>query len=215
MAGANQVCLLVDSTTTFILGFFSYDCLKSLSLEDYAHLSQIIGAIFTIVIAYLVYRHTKKMDSISFYEQSFDALQEINAVALSSEENLRAAIASVGGGEEYYDDSKARIFYFHYMRINRLYRAYEYRKAHKWNFFARRSADRIISSHITSIKRAEPFLTTLMERGYPEDFRVFLKERLAKSNLASFISSTDLSSAHTAPPQSPLRPSVPARRPPG
>lgn len=106
-------------------------------LQPFAY---IIGALFSGFVALIVHLYSRRQNRAAILEQSFNALQRINEAALRSDENLIAAINSVRG-DETVDVGQARIYYFHYMRINRLFRAYEY-----WNngLISKKTAMRII-----------------------------------------------------------------------
>lgn len=109
-------------------------------------------------------------------EQNFDVLQKINETALSSKENLEAAIRSVNPNDEI-DEKEARKIFFHFMRINRLMRMYEYSKV---GFISQGEADRIVDAHIGTLKEAMPMLNKFNQRGYPPDFIEYLNAKISK-----------------------------------
>jgi len=63
------------------------------------------------------------------------------------------------------------------MRINRIFRAYEYRRGY---FLSRSERDRIVDSYIGSLVDNPMITEEFLERGYPADFRKFLLERMKK-----------------------------------
>ena len=131
-------------------------------------------ALATIVIATLVFLYTRRKDKISILESSFEYLQRINEKALESDANLIAAFKTVSSKEEISVDN-ARLVYFHFMRINRIFRVYEYMRK---GFLGRKEALRVIDSYLPLIKEAEPLLPQLTKRGYPPDFEDFVIDRV-------------------------------------
>lgn len=130
------------------------------------------------------YFHHHKRARFNIMEQSFDALQRINEKALESDLNLLAAIQSANPMDKTPVD-EARIIYFHYMRINRIFKAYEYRRG---RFISQRQANRIMQPHFGALKGAMPKFDAIMARGYPEDFTVWLKKKIEKSEAPSLLS---------------------------
>lgn len=128
------------------------------------------------ILSFIPFLWTRYQYRAALLEQSFNALQRINEAALRSDENVLAALRSVRASDETSAD-QGRIFYFNYMRINRMFRAYEYRRY--W-LISRRMRDRIIKSHLSSVLEAKTYLPELLERGYPKDFVIYLLKELEK-----------------------------------
>lgn len=124
------------------------------------------------VVALLYQFRQKKFEIL---EQSFDVMQRVNELVVSSDENVRAGLPVVNGDE--IDQLSARRMYFTYMRINRIFRAYEYSRGF---FLTRRERDRIVDSYIGSLVDNPMITEEFLERGYPRDFREFLLERIKK-----------------------------------
>lgn len=129
-----------------------------------------LSPVFLGVIA-LLYQHRQKRFEI--LEQSFDVMQRVNELVVSSDENVVAGLPSIQGDE--IDKFAARRMYFTYMRINRIFRAYEYRRGF---FLSRKERDRIVDSYIGSLAGNPLLNEEFLERGYPPDFRKFLLKRL-------------------------------------
>lgn len=131
----------------------------------------------TALFAFGIFFYNRRQRQFEILEQSFDLMQRINETALSSDENLIAAVRSGNLADET-DIEAARHAYFQYMRINRILRAYEYNRG---GFLSDEQRDRIIDSHIATLKPAEKNLRSMLERGYPEDFKDFIVTKVAKA----------------------------------
>ena len=101
-------------------------------------------------------------------------MQRINEMALSSDKNLVAALKS-GNPDDHTPVEDVRHAYFQYMRINRILRAYEY---HRGGFLSLEQRDRIIDSHISTLKPVEESLHLMLERGYPDDFKEYIVRKV-------------------------------------
>ena len=112
-------------------------------------------------------------------EQSFDVLQRINEKALENDQNVLAAVLSANPGDKMTAD-EARIIYFHYMRINRIFRAYEY---HLGGFISSRQRDRIARPQIRTLVSVKDQLPEIIQRGYPEDYLEYLMTELGTVKL--------------------------------
>lgn len=129
-------------------------------------------------------KKNREIELLSVMEQNFNVLQRINETALSSKENLEAAIRSVNPNDEI-EEKEARKIFFHFMRINRLMRVYEYTKV---GFISKGESDRIVDAHIGTLKEAMPMLDKLNQRGYPSDFIEYLNMKVSKCDRASSLS---------------------------
>lgn len=154
----------------------------SLSIVEYIPIGLSCLAIAISVWGYFYHHKRARFDIM---EQSFDALQRINEKALDSDLNLLAAIQS-GNPLDRTGEDEARLIYFYYMRINRVFRAYEYRRG---KFINQRQADRIMQPAIGTLKGALPKIDAILSRGYPEDFIVWLKKRIENADAPKLISS--------------------------
>lgn len=137
----------------------------------------IITSISTAAAAFFIigiFLYNRKQRQFEILEQSFDVMQRINEVALSSKENLNAAIKS-GNPLDKTDEKAARELYFHYMRINRLVRAYEY---HQGGFLSVEHRDLIVKNHISALLPIRENLDTILARGYSDGFKEFLRDEL-------------------------------------
>lgn len=129
--------------------------------------------IIAVLSAYAVY-WTKRKDTFSFLEQSFDDLQRMNEKFLENPQNLWAAVVSARPDDDVSED-EARMMYIQYMRINRIFRTWSYGKR---NFISKKTAVSIIHDHIGVLKNIEDRLPAMLERGYPDEFRGFLIDEL-------------------------------------
>ncbi len=140
--------------------------------------------LFSVIFAVWSYYKYYKKNRFDIMEKSFDALQRINEQALESDKNLLAAIQS-GNPLDKTTKDEARIIYFWYMRINRIFRAYEYRRG---RFISQNQADRIMYPAIGTLKSAMPKINAILERGYPEDFTEWLVVEIEESKAPELIS---------------------------
>lgn len=133
-------------------------------------------AILVIIAALSAYAFywTKRKETFSFLEQSFDDLQRMNEKFLESPENLWAAIMSARPDDDVSKED-ARMMYIQYMRINRIFRTWSYGEK---NFISKKSANSVIRDHIGVLKNIEDRLPAMLERGYPNEFRGFLLNEL-------------------------------------
>ena len=136
-----------------------------------------ISTTATALFAFGIFFYNRRQRQFEILEQSFDLMQRINETALSSDENLIAAVRS-GNLSDETDIEAARHAYFQYMRINRILRAYEYNRG---GFLSDEQRDRIIDSHIATLKPAEKNLRSMLEQGYPDDFKDFLVQKVSKA----------------------------------
>ena len=116
----------------------------------------------------------KKRDKTQAIEASFDYLQRINEKALENDENLIAAFHSVLPGDKITLD-EARVLYFHWMRLNRICRVYEYMRQ---GLISKKEALRVIDRYLPLLKSAESQMEQMLRRGYPIDFAEFMLKRL-------------------------------------
>ena len=123
-----------------------------------------------IVIAFLAFRWNRRKDRLAFIEQSFNDLQAINQLVLEDKENLLAALDSIWP-EEQIDDFEARKIYLHYVRINRLYRTWNYAQQ---GVISKKQAQIIVQSYASVLKHHEKYLDVMLILGYPEGFKKFL-----------------------------------------
>lgn len=142
-----------------------------------------ISTSITTLVAIWIFFYSRKQMQFDILEQSFDVLQRINEKALESNSNVIAAMKS-GNPEESTDAADALIVYFHYMRINRMFRAYEYWKG---NFITTEQRDRIIVPHLGTLKPILEQLPIIMQRGYPKDFIEFLVTEVKKAKVPDLI----------------------------
>lgn len=142
-------------------------------------LSTSIAALFGVGIFF----YSRRQRQFDILEQSFDVLQRLNEKALERDELTEAAILS-GNPDDKTSREEARIIYFHYMRINRMFRAYEYYRG--W-FITKNQRDRIIAPHLGTLVPILPKLPAILERGYPEDFREFLVRKVESASVPSVI----------------------------
>lgn len=113
-------------------------------------------------------------DLLGILEQNFDVLQRLNELALHSNENLVAAAKSVNFNDNTNPDD-LRIIFFSYLRINRMFRLYEYNRL---KFLDNYEFHRVFDAYIPAISQIVPMIDDLKLRGYPDDFADFLNERV-------------------------------------
>ncbi|MEE3072456.1 MAG: hypothetical protein VX378_15265, partial [Pseudomonadota bacterium] len=95
----------------------------------------------------------------------------LNELALANDENLKAALSSVKDIGEF-DPVAARELFFHWHRINRMYRAWFLWK--KW-VIRKKDYENIVKNYATTLRlKAGPQLATLGQRGYENDFIIDL-----------------------------------------
>lgn len=143
----------------------------------------IVSAILSVGSALYIFLYQRRQNSFNILEQSFDVLQRINEKALESSENSLAAVRSCNPDDKTTAE-QARIIYFHYMRINRIFRAYEYVRG---GYLSQELGDRIIEPHLGTLVSVLPILPSIMERGYPPDFREYLIGRVKQTRISSLI----------------------------
>ena len=163
-----------------------FDRQNHLNVMDFDFALQVITAVSTTVAAVFVvgvFFYNRRQHRFDFIERSFDVLQRVNEKALESPENALAAIRSATPNDET-DEDEAMLIYFHYMRINRIFRAYEY-----WNggFITEEQRDRISSSQIKMLVPIKDKLERMLERGYPPDFHEWLLPLVKKETEVSYI----------------------------
>jgi len=133
-----------------------------------------IATAATVGVAFWAWRK----DTFTFLDQSFQDLQSINEKILESAENVDAAIYSVCP-EDKIKTEDARQIYIQYMRINRLFRAWQYAQR---KFISKRESMLIIANHARVLKKHEKILDNMLVRGgYPPKFRKFLKDVVARA----------------------------------
>lgn len=142
-----------------------------------------VAAVAAAIFSFWLHSFERRRRRFDILEQSFDVLQRVNEKALESDDNLCAAILSGNPGDKT-SVEEARIVYFHYMRINRMFRAYEYMKG---GYLSEADADRIIKPHLGTLKPVMPKLRAILARGYPPDFIEYLLGRVSSAALLPVI----------------------------
>ena len=138
-----------------------------------------IASVITAAVAIWIYLYGRHQKRFEIMEQSFDVLQRLNEKALESDENVLAAIRSAQPGDKIGAD-EARIIYFHYMRINRVYRAYEY---HLGGFITKKQRDRIALPQIRTFVSIAEKIPAMIQRGYPSDFLDYLAPEIERMSV--------------------------------
>ena len=138
-----------------------------LSSDPFITALPIIVGLIGIVFAYLRLRQQR----ILALEGNLAVQQHLNELALASSENLKAAFMSVRDDGEY-DEEGAREVFFHYLRLNRIYRAWIL-----WQNWVLRREDyhQIVECYAGTLKKAAPLFDHLRHRGYPPKFIAELK----------------------------------------
>lgn len=137
---------------------------------DYFSALSAVSAAAAAGVAIWVVVYGGKQRRFQILEDSFDVLQRINEAALASEANALAAIRSANPADQATPE-EARIIYFHYMRINRIFRAYEYWRG---GFLSEKERERVIAPQLRTLVSIQESLPAIVERGYPDDFLDFL-----------------------------------------
>ncbi|MBL4784616.1 MAG: hypothetical protein JKY49_04225 [Cohaesibacteraceae bacterium] len=146
-----------------------------IQFEMYFRLITTIASVVTASMVVWIFYRSRRQHQFDFLEKSFDVLQRLNEKALSSSANLEAVVKS-GNITDKTKAGEARILYFHYMRINRTYRAYEYWRG---GYISKEVRDRISDPYWGSYryllekplgKSDKSKLERMLERGYPKDF---------------------------------------------
>ena len=150
-------------------------------IETLANLASLV----TAAVAFYIFLYSKKQQRFLILEQSFDVLQRINEKALESDLNACAAVQSANPQDKM-SAPDARILYFHYMRINRIFRVFEY---YQGGFILWPEAERIITPQVKTLVSVKNKLPFILERGYPPEFATFLMQRVELSSLPSIIGS--------------------------
>lgn len=137
-------------------------------------IGEILLPVVALVYAKLAYDWTKRKDRLVFFESSFVDLQNINEYALKSDENLLATVQSIWP-EIDPDPKKVREVYVNFIRINRLFRAWNYWKQ---GVLTKQEAFEIIDSHAGVLKASKTQLNSMLSMGYPENFKSDLLIRI-------------------------------------
>ena len=116
-------------------------------------------------------------------EEMGDSLQRINEKALESKANLFAAIKSDNTKLPTTKEEDARILYFHYMRLNRIFRAYEYKRG---KFITNNQLNKIIQPHRAILSDALKSLGPIAYRKYDKKFIKFLLAEIDKPDGINF-----------------------------
>ena len=146
----------------------------------------IVTSVSTAVTAFFVvgiFFYNRRQQQFDILEQSFDILQRVNEKALESPENVLAAIRSASPNDKTEVEEAMRI-YFHYMRINRVFRAYEYCRG---GFITEEQRNRISEPQIRTLISVADKLPAMLERGYPDDFHDFLIPRVRNAKPVKLI----------------------------
>lgn len=140
-----------------------------------------------------------RQERIFALERNLDIQQRLNEIALSSEENLKAAFTSVRD-DGVYDQEKAREVFFHFMRLNRMYRAWVLWKN---RVLKKEDYELIVGNYARTLVKAEPLLNDLRYRGYDENFVRDLKVFMAGKDAPPLIplDGTIAVGAATEPPK--------------
>ncbi len=161
--------------------------IKSLKGNNYDLYIAVVATVITALLGVISYRQQEiakkqfdiltktnelanKQQRISMIENNLDVLQRLNETALSSEENLEAAFTSVNKSDEAtgaYNARAARQVFFHYLRINRMYRAWLLKKN---DLMTIEEYNLIVKNYAGTLKRALPQMTLLSKRGYDNEF---------------------------------------------
>lgn len=149
-----------------------------------------IVTFFGILLSWIIFYFQRRQSEIQLIERSFDSLQRINEKALESSENVVAAMKSIRADEEFTVD-EARIYYFNYMRLNRLYRMWIYMEK---GIVSKGEAMDVIRSGLPSVKESEKYLENLLIRAYSPTFTTFVKEQLKDIGVPPRISSVNKAS---------------------
>ena len=158
-------------------------------MTSVAALMSVISAMIVLVI----YFRSKRQFRVEFLENSFDLLLRLNEKALESDKNLAAVLKSINRADET-GIEEARILYFHYMRINRTYRAYEFNRE---KFISDGMRDRISAPYFGSYKylldtkdgdEKNSKLSRILALGYPSDFREWFITEVKNSEELPLIS---------------------------
>lgn len=156
-------------------------------MDIWLTLVSVVPSVIIATVAVTVFFYNRKKDAqqkrlqlFQIIEQNFDVLQRLNEAALKSGQHARAAMQSVNRDENP-PEQDAMIVFFHYLRLNRMFRLYEYRR-HK--FIDEFEFRRVFDSYKGTLLDAVPLLDELAPRGYPSDFIEFLKQNVAEEHRA-------------------------------
>lgn len=152
-------------------------------METYIAIVETVIAAILLVITIQVYRFNRKNQRLSAFEQNFDVLQRLNQLALSSEKNVIAAVKSVRTEDDIGAD-EARIVFFHFLRINRMLRAWKYRNE---GVISNIEYQEIIENYAGTLKEAKEeqsgkLIDALKQRGYPRQFMIDLSQAIDSSD---------------------------------
>lgn len=132
-------------------------------------------AFFGVVISIIIYFFQRRRRQIEILEKNFEYLQRINEMALSGSDNVVAAMRSIRR-DEVFTIEEAKIYYFNYMRLNRLFRMWIYMQK---RIVSKKDALELIRAGLPSVKEAEGDLHNLLIRAYPIEFIEFLNDELS------------------------------------
>ncbi|MEL7026005.1 MAG: hypothetical protein AAGO57_02080 [Pseudomonadota bacterium] len=161
LIAASQRCLVKGCSAAYV-----FDMDANLIFNIITSVASAVTAFFVIGIFF----YNRRQQQFDILEQSFDVLQRVNEKALESSDNVLAAVRSANP-DDTTGEEEARIIYFHYMRINRIFRAYEYCSG---GFITEEQRDRISEPQIRTLVSVVDKLPAILERGYPDDFHDFL-----------------------------------------
>ena len=123
---------------------------------------------------------SKRMQLFQIIEQNFDVLQRLNEAALQSGTHARAAMQSVNPDENL-PEHDALVVFFHYHRLNRVFRIFEYKRH---GFIEEEEFWRVFVAYRGTLLEALKIIDRLKKRGYPEDFIDFLKKNVKEEHRA-------------------------------
>lgn len=169
--------------------------MEILGFIDWAAVGAVIGAFAAIFFGWIAIRQQR----MQVIEGNIDVLQRLNETALSNSQNLEAAFTSVISHEDaarkeglyqgettfekeiIWDEEEAREIFFHFLRINRMYRAWLY---HDGGIMSSIQYLQIVGNYAGTLKRAakEYHLDRLAERGYDPRFITELERRIREAN---------------------------------
>ncbi|CAN7149055.1 hypothetical protein [Devosia sp. LjRoot3] len=126
---------------------------------------EIVGAIATVVLAYVVYAYTKKREAFEATSQVQTEWQHANELALTNPEILSIEIAGHPHGE--LSEADARKMYWYFVKMNIAFNSWVGRLA----YIDQATAQSTIDTVINSTFRDRDFIRThVLPRGYSKTF---------------------------------------------
>lgn len=158
-----------------------------MSPEYMRHIAEILEGfgsfltvLVTIYIALLVQNYTAKRDRLDVVRRKWEEVQTVNIAVLSHEENIAAFEQIVYGDDFKPNNRTSRKYFFLFIMINGMQHLFF---AYKNGIISKQELLYHAKPTASLLKRQESLIVYLLnERGYSDDFAVFVKRILAQAH---------------------------------